>query len=107
MKIGAGCEWDVAKVEYNTNTPPIRAAIMLAIALMRATFIPSLMRLDLSGLASSFIAIDILLQLVLSLVNEDIDPLHTESYADISVTLLVLLVFLAMLRYRLVYRLWL
>lgn len=70
MKIGEDCEWDVAKVEYNTNTPPIRAAIMLAIALMRAIFTPSLMRLDLSDLASPFMTIDILLQLVLSLVNE-------------------------------------
>ena len=52
MKIGADCEWDGAKVEYSTNTPPMSAAIILAIALMRATFIPSLKRLDFSDLAS-------------------------------------------------------
>ncbi len=58
MKIGADCEWDVAKVEYSTNTPPIRAATILAIALMSATCIPSLKRLDFSGLASLFIRLD-------------------------------------------------
>ncbi len=58
MKIGADCEWEGAKVEYSTNTPPIRAATILAIALMRAIFTPSLKRSDFSGLASLFIRLD-------------------------------------------------
>lgn len=97
MEVGAGCEWDDAKVENSTNTPPMRAATIEATELMRATFTPSLRRLDFSGLASSFIRLDSSLQLVLSLghrvgarsvrpwgltdlapalslVNEDMDP---------------------------------
>jgi hypothetical protein len=50
--MGVAGEWDVAKVEYIMNAPPMRAASILATALMIATIIPSLKRLDFSGLVS-------------------------------------------------------